>query len=242
VSIGVLATDALMLLDDEAGHQALSNRFDVTIPGQPSITSPLAVLGVVGQPFSYQATATNFPSSFGALGLPAGITIDPATGLISGTPTAAGSSNILLSAANAGGEGSDLLVILVQADTDGDGMPDDWETANGLNPSSGLDGPLDSDGDGLSNQAEFLAGTDPQNPGSNLKVVVFMGAGNPDSFTLRWNSVPGKRYRISTSNDLVNWTEIPGGGILATETTTELNISSSGQEHEFYRVETALSY
>ena len=48
-------------------------------------------------------------------------------------------------------------------DSDGDGMPDDWETANGLDPNV-HDADLDPDADGLTNLAEYNAQTDPQNP------------------------------------------------------------------------------
>jgi hypothetical protein len=48
-------------------------------------------------------------------------------------------------------------------DWDGDGLPDDWEIAHGLNPGFN-DASLDSDGDGLTNWEEYLRGTDPLNP------------------------------------------------------------------------------
>lgn len=55
-------------------------------------------------------------------------------------------------------------------DSDGDGLPDDWERAHGLNPSSGADAVLDSDGDGMNNLNEFASGTDPRDPASVLAV------------------------------------------------------------------------
>jgi pectate lyase len=41
-------------------------------------------------------------------------------------------------------------------DTDGDGMPDAWEIAHGLDPKSASDGSGDSDGDGYTNVEEYL--------------------------------------------------------------------------------------
>jgi hypothetical protein len=41
-------------------------------------------------------------------------------------------------------------------DSDNDGMPDDWETANGLNKDDAADGNQDQDGDGYTNIEEYL--------------------------------------------------------------------------------------
>jgi pectate lyase len=41
-------------------------------------------------------------------------------------------------------------------DSDNDGMPDDWELANGFNPTYPDDGKLDADGDGYTNVEEYL--------------------------------------------------------------------------------------
>ena len=79
----------------------------------PAITSPLTASGTVGVAFSYQITATNNPTGFNATGLPAGLSVNTATGLISGTPTAAGNFNVTISATNSGGTGSATLALTI---------------------------------------------------------------------------------------------------------------------------------
>jgi len=79
----------------------------------PVITSAANGTGTVGSAFSYQITATNSPASFGASGLPAGLSINTSTGLISGAPTAAGTSSVTLSATNSGGTGTSTLTVTI---------------------------------------------------------------------------------------------------------------------------------
>ena len=55
----------------------------------------------------------------------------------------------------------ELMGLPAAADTDGDGMPDEWETQHGLNAGDRSDGPRDKDSDGYTNVEEFLNGTDP---------------------------------------------------------------------------------
>src|SRR5262249_15420886 len=68
-------------------------------PLAPVVTSSATAAAVVGAPFSYQITATNSPTSFGAAGLPPGLTLG--AGLISGMPTTAGTFQVAISATNA---------------------------------------------------------------------------------------------------------------------------------------------
>jgi len=82
-------------------------------PGAPVITSGMSAITLEGQPFFYQITATNAPTSYDATGLPAGLTVDTGTGLISGTPFVSGTFAINLSATNTAGTGTALLTLVV---------------------------------------------------------------------------------------------------------------------------------
>ena len=81
----------------------------------PVITSATTASGTVGSAFSYQITASNTPTSYGATGLPAGLSVNSTSGLISGTPTAAGTSTVTLSATNSGGTGNATLTLTIVA-------------------------------------------------------------------------------------------------------------------------------
>src|SRR5437773_5944620 len=82
-------------------------------PPPPVITSPGTATGTVGVAFSYQITATNNPTSYGASGLPPGLTVNTATGLVSGTPTTAGTYPVTITATNSRGTGTSTLVITI---------------------------------------------------------------------------------------------------------------------------------
>ena len=56
-------------------------------------------------------------------------------------------------------------------DDDGDGIPNGWEQAHGLDPLNAADANVDSDGDGLTNLQEYMAGTDPNDSGSALRIT-----------------------------------------------------------------------
>jgi len=63
------------------------------------------------------------------------------------------------------------LLGAVQGDADKDGMPDEFELANGFNPNDPSDAAKDFDGDGVSNLDEFKAGTNPSDITKPMIVV-----------------------------------------------------------------------
>lgn len=84
-------------------------------PQAPIITSSSTANGSTGTAFSYQITATNSPTSFGAIGLPANLTVNTSTGRIAGTPAAAGTTSATMSATNSTGTGTAPLTITISS-------------------------------------------------------------------------------------------------------------------------------
>jgi Chitobiase/beta-hexosaminidase C-terminal domain/CotH kinase protein/Lamin Tail Domain/NedA-like, galactose-binding domain/Immunoglobulin domain/Bacterial TSP3 repeat/Immunoglobulin I-set domain len=83
--------------------------------------------------------------------------------------------------------------LTVLADADLDGIPDLFESAHGLNPNDPNDADLDSDGDGLTNREEYLAGTDPMDKDSFLRIEkMALGSGR----TIEFNAVSNKTYTV----------------------------------------------
>lgn len=81
--------------------------------GPAAITSALDAVALTGRAFSYTITGSSNPTSFSASGLPAGLTVNTATGIISGTPTVSGTYQVALTATNANGSGSAILTLLI---------------------------------------------------------------------------------------------------------------------------------
>ena len=125
-----------------------------------------------------------------------------------------------------------INLTLPPPDTDADGMPDAWETANGLNPAL-PDAAADADGDGLTNRAEFLAGTAPRDAASVLRVTGV--APRPSGATLTWQAQPGVLYRVTGSHDLTSWT--PHGPSMLVPASGPL-VADVPASPRFWRVET----
>lgn len=85
------------------------------------------------------------------------------------------------------------------ADTDRDGLPDEWEIANGLDRFNAADAALDTDGDGLTNAQEFQAGTAPKSA-ADLPQVANMIQQPDGAVIIHVNTVNGKSYKVEANN------------------------------------------
>jgi len=85
----------------------------VDILAIPVVNSASQASGSSGTPFSFTVTATQLPTSFSASGLPPGLSINQTSGVISGTPTGAGTYNVTVTASNSSGSSSSNLTISI---------------------------------------------------------------------------------------------------------------------------------
>jgi hypothetical protein len=138
---------------------------------------------------------------------------DPATGAFTYTPAHAfaGADSIVASASDGilvSDPATVLLTVSSPADADGNGLPDEWETAHGVSDPAG-----DADGDGLTNLQEYLANTDPNEawsclPAPNLSLLA------DGRCQITWGAVGGTRYRVQFGNGgaggyAADWTDLP---------------------------------
>jgi hypothetical protein len=90
------------------------------------------------------------------------------------------------------------------------------------------------DNDGHIDQEEFLAGTNPTDNASILRVVSISAPGST-ARQLVWSSAPGRNYVVQFKDSLAdNWSTLPGSVRANASTATATDESSNPQR--FYRV------
>lgn len=129
-------------------------------------TSQLTVVGVYAGNQSRNITAASTGTTY--------ISSNPAIARVSadGLVTAGSSGTAIVQATNEGASGLIAVTVALSADTDGDGIPDDVELREGLDPGDANDALEDADRDALSNRDEFTRGTGLNDPDSDDDTIL----------------------------------------------------------------------
>lgn len=215
------ATNASLVITNTQTTNA--GRYDVAISDTvgtvvtPPVTltlliNPAIVVGpinqsvVVGQPVALSAVASGNPLPFnfewrrGALSV-ASNTVNSFENFhrfIAPNNVSTQSYRVIVrNLANQGVSANALCTVITLADADRDGIADIWETVNGLDTNNVADAALDSDGDTMSNRAEFIAGTDPVNPASYLKIGSITAKAGA---TLLFGAISNRTYSVQYSD------------------------------------------
>jgi hypothetical protein len=123
-------------------------------------------------------------------------------------------------------------------DTDHNGIDDTWEMLYFGHLLGAAGAALDADGDGLSNYAEYLAGTDPTEPGSALRILQANLGPTTNSLQLTFASVPGRTYDLQTTPALAPpaWTAIQTNILAGGTQTTLLVPANSYPSAAYFRI------
>jgi subtilisin-like proprotein convertase family protein len=188
----------------------VANNQSVTVPTNTAVNLTLTGSDVDGDPLSFRTnslpvhgTLSNFSTLTGA------ITYRAVAGF-SGTDNFTFLVNDGL--ANSAPATVSLTVVGGLVDSVGDGIPDAWRQqyfgGTGTTTNSQSCAQCDPDGDGFTNLQEYLAGTNPLDPSSALRIISIVMSGS--NCLISFTTSAGKLYLLERTDVLVNptWTTI----------------------------------
>jgi hypothetical protein len=154
-------------------------------------------------------------------------------------PSNAGTYRIVVTnAATLAGRILDPVSLTVLADSDNDGLPDQWEAVHGLRTNDPGDARLDFDLDGYSNAQEYVAGTDPQDSDSmpRIEQITVVASNAVVQFQAQSNKTYTLEFRDSLSSS--SWTKLADFVALRTNTLVSLTNRSDAPRTRYYRLAT----
>jgi enediyne biosynthesis protein E4 len=122
-------------------------------------------------------------------------------------------------------------VLTVLADTDGDGLPDEWESAHNITEAAD-----DADADGASNSQEFLAGTNPRDAQSVLRIDQIQSTFGGE-WVVRFTAVSNRTYSLQRRNQLKegdHWSTIADVLAASTNRVLQLRGNPGGDLYQSY--------
>jgi len=211
-----------------------------TVVAPAIVSQPQSVTRTSGQPASFQvvvagSTPVNYQWAHENTNL-VGATLD-ALNLPAVSALDAGAYFVQIANAAGSVTSSVAMLTVILPDSDGDGMLDAWETANGLIVGVN-DAALDPDHDGMSNLQEFLAHTDPHDAASVLALRA-ASAGN-GQVALNFPAMANVTYTIQITDTLtpLNWQTWQQVVSAPTNRVVTLTNSPAGPVGRFFRIVT----
>jgi hypothetical protein len=208
-----------------------------------TVTNPGSQTATVGTATSLQVSASDSASgqalTYSATGLPAGLSINSGSGLISGTPTAAGTSNVTVSATdNTGAAGSASFSWTVSSGGGGGCGTTDVALNQPTTASSVQNGtfPASAATDGNTGTRWSSTFSDPQWLEVDLGSVQSIC-----KVVLNWEAAYATAFQIQTSTDGTTWTPIYST-TTGTGGTQTLTVSATGRYIRMYGTARATQY
>jgi subtilisin-like proprotein convertase family protein len=234
---------SLYVMDDKVNNTgSISGGWRLSLETTAPIVAAPSALTYTSNPVTYTtglAITNNRPTSSGGAvvsysvspALPAGLTLNISSGIISGTPTTlTAAANYTITASNTGGSTpASVSIAVVSAYTA-------WSTQYGL-----LQAPEgDDDGDGNSNYFEFVAGLVPTDASSVFKVSVSSVPGQPIQRAIVISPIiSGRTYTVKSSESLQPATWIPLSGSTSSDNGNERTVidTAATEAKKFYVIE-----